>query len=193
MPLSDTFMESLAAEAVREGLADALFTFVGTPIGRLTVVSGPRGVVRIGRDDPTSKLLAEVADVLGPRVLRSERELTEVRDALSAYLEGDTDAKLDIPFDLSLVRSPFRRAVLEILGHDIPRGATVSYGALAARAGSPNAARAVGSACATNPIPLIVPCHRVLPGSGRLGNYGLGGPDIKRQLLELEGALPQRL
>lgn len=192
-PLSDRFIESLAAEAVREGLADALFTTVSTPIGTLTVVSGSHGVVRIGRDDPADKLLGEVAGVLGPRVLRSERELAEVRDSISAYLEGEMEGNLDLPFDLALVRSPFRRAVLEILGHDVPRGDTVSYGALAARAGNPRAARAVGSACATNPIPLIVPCHRVLPGSGRLGNYGMGGPEIKRRLLELEGALPGRL
>lgn len=193
-PLSDSFMESLAAEAVREGLADALFASVATAIGTLTVVSGPKGIVRIGfAEDRTDAMLAEVADVLGPRVVRSERELAEVRETLAAYLDGDLAGNLELPYDLSLVRSPFRRQVLEILGHDVRRGDTVSYGSLAALAGSPKAARAVGTACATNPIPLVVPCHRVLPGTGRLGNYGLGGPEIKRRLLQLEGVLPSEL
>jgi methylated-DNA-[protein]-cysteine S-methyltransferase len=84
--------------------------------------------------------------------------------------------------------APFRRAVLEKL-REVPRGQTVSYGELAARSGNPKAARAVGTACARNPIPIVVPCHRVLPGTGRLGNYG-GGPERKRVLLELEGVFP---
>lgn len=193
-PLPDTFIESLAAEAVREGLADALFTPVPSPIGTLTVVSGPKGIVRIGfAEDHPDELLAEVAGVLGPRVLRSERELAQVRETIAAYLEGDLPGDLELPYDLALVRSPFRRAVLETLEHEVHRGETVSYGALAARAGNPKAARAAGSACATNPIPLVVPCHRVLPGGGGVGNYGLGGPAVKRRLLQLEGVLPMGL
>jgi methylated-DNA-[protein]-cysteine S-methyltransferase len=191
-PLPDTLVESIAAAAVREGLADALFTRVQTPIGRLIVVQGPRGVVRLGfKDEREDELLAEVAGLLGPRVLRTDRELAEVREQLAAYLEGDLH-DLDIPYDLSLVRSDFRREVLETLARDVPAGRTVSYGALAARTGHPKAARATGTACARNPVPLIVPCHRVLPGAGGVGSYG-GGPDLKRRLLELEGSLPQRL
>jgi methylated-DNA-[protein]-cysteine S-methyltransferase len=186
-PLPESLLESVAAAAVREGLADAIFTRLPTPIGRLLVVSGPDGLVRIAFEgEPEDRVLAEVAAALGPNVIGSDRELAAPRDALSEYFEGDA-AELDLPVDLRLTEAPFRRAVLETL-RGVPRGQTVSYGQLAARAGNPKAARAVGTACARNPIPIVVPCHRVLPGSGQLGNYG-GGPERKRALLELEGAL----
>jgi methylated-DNA-[protein]-cysteine S-methyltransferase len=192
-PLPQQLLESVAAEAVREGLADALFTRVPTPIGVLTVVSGDRGIVRIGFDDePEDRVLAPVANALGPRVLRSDRELAGVREALQAYLEGEREDDLDLPYDLMLVRSPFRRSVLEALHREVHRGETIRYGELAARAGNPRAARAAGTACATNPIPILVPCHRVLPSGGGVGSYG-GGPPLKVRLLELEGALPPRL
>jgi len=103
---------------------------------------------------------------------------------LSEYLEGDATT-LSLPVDLRLAHAPFRRAVLEQL-REVPRGSTVSYGELAARAGRPKASRAVGTACARNPVPIVVPCHRVLPGTGKLGNYA-GGPARKRVLLGLEG------
>jgi len=139
--------------------------------------------------EPEDAVLAEVAAALGPNLVGSDRELAAERDALSEYLEGDATT-LDLPVDLRLTAAPFRRLVLEKL-REVPRGETVSYGELAARAGNPKAARAVGSACARNPIPIVVPCHRVLPGTGRLGNYG-GGPARKRALLELEGVLSPR-
>jgi methylated-DNA-[protein]-cysteine S-methyltransferase len=184
--LSPAFLESVAAAAVREGLADAIFTRLPTPIGRLLVVNGPQGLVRIAFEgESEDAALAQVASVFGPRVIGSDRELATERDALSEYFEGDT-RELTLPVDLRLMHAPFRRTVLETL-REVPRGKTVSYGELAARAGNPRAARAVGSACAHNPIPIVVPCHRVLPGSGRLGNYA-GGPERKRVLLELEGA-----
>jgi methylated-DNA-[protein]-cysteine S-methyltransferase len=193
MTLPDHLLESLAAEAVREGLADALFTRVATPIGTLTVASGDRGIVRIGFDDePEDRVLAPVANALGPRVLRADRELAAVREALQAYLEGEREDELDLPYDLTLVRSPFRRSVLEALHREVHRGDTIRYGELAARAGNPKAARAAGTACATNPIPILVPCHRVLPSGGGVGSYG-GGPPLKVRLLELEGALPPSL
>jgi methylated-DNA-[protein]-cysteine S-methyltransferase len=91
-----------------------------------------------------------------------------------------------------LMVAPFRRRVLETLHHEVGRGQTVTYGALAARAGNPKAARAAGTACARNPVPIVVPCHRVLPGGGGVGAYG-GGPERKRALLELEGAIPRPL
>ena len=193
IPLPQQLLESVAAEAVREGLADALFTRVSTPIGTLTVVSGDRGIVRIGFDDePEDRVLAPVANALGPRVLRSDRELADVREALQAYLEGEREDDLDLPYDLTLVRSPFRRSVLEALHREVHRGETIRYGELAARAGNAKAARAAGTACATNPIPILVPCHRVVPSTGGVGSYG-GGPPLKVRLLELEGALPPRL
>jgi methylated-DNA-[protein]-cysteine S-methyltransferase len=192
-PLPARLLESVAAEAVREGLADALFTRVPTAIGELTVVTGDRGIVRIGfEEEPEDRVLAGVAGALGPRVLRTDRELADVREALQAYLDGERERDLDLPYDLRLVRSPFRRSVLEALHRDVHRGDTIRYGELAARAGNPKAARAAGTACATNPVPIVVPCHRVLPAGGGVGSYG-GGAPRKVRLLELEGALPPRL
>jgi methylated-DNA-[protein]-cysteine S-methyltransferase len=193
-PLSEALLQSVAAEAVREGLADALYTRVATPIGALLVVTAAEGaVVRIGfHEDPDDVILAGVAAGIGPRIVRSDAELATVREALEAFFEEGSRAELDIPYDLRLMRSPFRRAVLEELATSVHRGETVRYGELAARVGNPKAARAVGTACATNPIPIIVPCHRVLPSTGGVGSYG-GGPPRKVQLLELEGALPPRL
>jgi methylated-DNA-[protein]-cysteine S-methyltransferase len=192
-PLPDSLLESVAAQAVREGLADALFTTVSTPIGRLLVVSGERGIVRVGfEEQPEDEVLAEVAAGIGPRILRSRRELADVAESLQGYLEGERAGDLGLPYDLSLVRSPFRRQVLERLARDVHRGDVVRYGELAALVGHPKAARAAGTACATNPVPIVVPCHRVLPSGGGVGNYG-GGAPRKVQLLELEGALPPRL
>ena len=187
MTLSTRLLDSIASAAVREGLADAVYTRLDTPIGKLLVVQGPQGVARVGFEhEPVDVLLAQVAAGLGPRIVASDRELAATRDVLSAYFEGE-DERLDVPVDLSLVRSDFRRAALATLHDEVGPGAVVTYGALAARMGHPKAARAVGSACATNPVPLVVPCHRVLPGSGGIGGYA-GGPAIKRLLLAHEGA-----
>jgi methylated-DNA-[protein]-cysteine S-methyltransferase len=187
-PLPDTLLEAFAAAAVREGLADAVFTRLRSPIGRLLVVQGGHGIMRVGfQEEPEDDVLAEVAAHAGPRVIASDREMTGARDALEAYFAGEGRV-IDLPVDLSLVTAPYRRAVLETLRRDIGPGEVVTYGALAARTGHPRAARAVGSACAHNPVPIVVPCHRVLPGGGGIGGYG-GGPERKRALLELEGSL----
>jgi len=187
-PLSDTFLDRLASAAVEEGLADAVYTTLSTPLGALLVVQGQRGVLRIAfEDEPEDATLAGVAAGVGPRIVRSDRELAATRDTLSAYLEGDDDT-LGLPVDLALARGPFRRAVLDTLHREVGRGEVITYGELAREAGSPRAVRAVGTACATNPVPIVVPCHRVLPATHKLGNYG-GGPDRKRALLTLEGAL----
>jgi methylated-DNA-[protein]-cysteine S-methyltransferase len=185
-PLPDTLLESFAAAAVQEGLVDAVFTRLGSPLGRLLVVHGPNGLVRIGfEEEPEDRALAQVAAALGPRIVASDRELAGERDALSAYLEGDT-TELDLPVDLRLMAAPFRHRVLKELHASVRRGETVTYGELAARSGSPRASRAVGTACARNPVPIVVPCHRVLPGTGGIGSYA-GGPERKRTLLALEG------
>jgi methylated-DNA-[protein]-cysteine S-methyltransferase len=187
-PLPDSLLEAVAAAAVREGLADAVFTRLRTPIGRLLVVQGERGIVRVAfEEEPEDRVLADVAGRLGPRIVGSDRELTQTRDAFDAYFAGEGDPHA-LPVDLSVVAAPFRRAVLETLHREVGAGEVVTYGALAAAAGNARAYRAAGSACARNPVPIVVPCHRVLPGSGGLGGYG-GGPERKRALLELEGSL----
>jgi methylated-DNA-[protein]-cysteine S-methyltransferase len=187
MTLPAALLDSIASAAVREGLADAVYTRLDTPIGRLLIVQGERGVVRVGfPEEPVDALLAQVAAHVGPRIVASDRELGGTRDAVSDYFEGAGE-RLDLPVDLSLVRSDFRRAALQALREEVGPGHVVTYAGLAAKVGRPRAARAVGSACATNPVPIIVPCHRVLPGSGGVGSYG-GGPDRKRLLLAHEGA-----
>lgn len=186
-PLPDTLLEAVAAAAVREGLADAVFTRLRTPIGRLLVVEGSHGVVRVGfEEESEDHVLAEVAARLGPRIVGSDRELAGTRDALEAYFAGEGSPA--VPVDLSLVAAPFRRAVLETLHDSVARGQVVTYGALAQRAGNPRAFRAAATACARNPVPIVVPCHRVVPAGGGIGRYG-GGVDRKRALLELEGSL----
>ena len=188
MTLPAALLDKLASAAVREGLADAVYTRLDTPIGKLLIVQGERGVVRVGfAEEPVDALLAQVAGLLGPRIVASDRELAATRDAVSAYFEG-VDERIDLPVDLSLVRSDFRRSALTLLRDEVGPGHVVTYSALAAKVGHPKAARAIGSACATNPVPIIVPCHRVLPGSGGVGSYG-GGPEVKRLLLAHEGAL----
>jgi methylated-DNA-[protein]-cysteine S-methyltransferase len=187
MTVSAELLDRLASSAVREGLADAVYTRLPTPIGTLLIVQGERGVVRVGfPEEREDELLAQVAGAVGARIVASDHELAATRAVFSEYFEG-TDERLDLPVDLALVRSDFRRAALAELRAGVGPGAVVTYGTLAARIGHPRAARAVGSACATNPVPIVVPCHRVLPGSGGVGSYG-GGPDRKRALLAHEGA-----
>lgn len=192
-PLPAALLESLGSAAVAEGLADAVFTRLHTPIGRLLLVQGPRGLCRVGfEEEPEDAALAAVAARFGPRIVASDAELATLRDALSAYLEGGGADLRSLPVDLALVPTHFRRTVLETLRREVGPGHTMRYGALAARVGRPGAARAVGTTMARNPVPIVIPCHRVLPGSGGVGSYG-GGPGRKRALLELEGALPPAL
>jgi O-6-methylguanine DNA methyltransferase len=148
----------------------------------------------LGLDNGLQSLVATFRKKVMNARLRKEEANAFIADYISGlagytYLEGDL-AHPDLPYDLSMVRSEFRREVLETLARDVGPGQVVTYGGLAARVGHPKAARAAGTACATNPVPLVVPCHRVLPGGGGVGNYG-GGAHIKRTLLELEGSMPR--
>lgn len=187
MSLDPKFLERFANAAVSEGLVDASFTEISSPIGRLVVVQSGAGVCRIAfAEEPTDVVLDQVARVVGPRIVSSRTETAAVTEELEAYFEGDR-ATFDVPVDMSLIRSSFQRAVLYELVRSVGRGEILTYGQLAARAGSPKAVRATGTALGRNPVPIIVPCHRILPGSGGVGNYG-GGADRKRWLLALEGA-----
>jgi methylated-DNA-[protein]-cysteine S-methyltransferase len=186
--LSPDFLERLATAAIDEGLPDAVYTSFETPIGRLVVAQTARGVCKVGlANQPEDYVLAQVAQACGARLVASQDATAEARDALSAYLEGDTE-ELPLPVDFALVRSPFQHRVLDAL-RSVERGHTTTYAGLAGAIGSPRAMRATGTALGRNPIPVIVPCHRVVPASGGVGGYG-GGPEVKRQLLRLEGALP---
>jgi methylated-DNA-[protein]-cysteine S-methyltransferase len=191
MKLDASFMEKLADSALGEGLADAVYGTGTSPIGSLLVVITDRGVCRIGfSEEQIDESLAEVAERVGPRILRSARHTSEVSERLEAYLEG-ASVDLDLPVDPALVRSAFQKDVLDALV-EVERGSVTSYGALASAIGHPRAARAVGTALGRNPVPIVVPCHRVLPATGGVGGYG-GGPARKRFLLSLEGVSPPLL
>lgn len=173
----------LAADAERGGLVDLGYRVVGSPHGDLLLVASAAGLVRVafqleGHDD----VLASLAATISPRILRLPTRLDEVARQLDEYFSRRRQ-QLDVPLDLHGV-SDFRLAVLDHL-RTIEFGATESYAEVAAATGRPAAVRAVGSACSHNPVPLVVPCHRVVRSDGAIGQY-LGGPEVKAALLALE-------
>ena len=172
---------TFAARADEDGLVDVAYRTVDSPAGELLLAATADGVVKVsfGAGDD---VLASLADDVSPRVLRLPSRLDLAARQLDEYFAGRRQ-RFDLPLDLRLARG-FRRHVLEEL-RDVRFGTTVSYSDLARAAGSPRAVRAVGTACATNPIPIVIPCHRVLRRDGSLGGYG-GGPEVKRALLDLE-------
>lgn len=175
--------ERLVARARGEGLVDVAYDVVATQVGDLLLALTSVGLVRVAFDvEDHDAVLARLATRVGPRVLRDAAHLAPVAQQVREYLAG-TRTTFDVPLDLRLATG-FRRTVLERL-RAVGYGRTVSYAALAQAAGSPRAVRAVGSACATNPVPVVVPCHRVLRSDGALGGY-VGGLAAKRRLLELE-------
>ena len=187
MKLTEDWLERLAGAAIDEGLADAAYAEVSSPLGRLLVVETPRGVCRIAfEEESRDAVLHAVARRTGARVVSSRRATAGVRSALEAYFGGAL--QLEVPVDLCLVASPWFKTVLRELRRVGP-GEVTTYGRLAASSGRPRAARATGTALARNPVPLVIPCHRVLPSTGAVGNYG-GGAWRKRWLLGMEGALP---
>ncbi len=180
-----SLVDAALRRADAEGLADVGWVVEDTPIGPLTLAATPDGLVRIGFGDE-DLVLDELASEVSPRVVRLPARLDEVRRELEEYFAGRR-RNFDVPVDRRLSRG-YRRIVLEALSREVPYGQTVSYKELAERTGNPKASRAVGSAMATNPIPIVVPCHRVLRSGGALGGYG-GGLDTKVWLLRHEGAL----
>lgn len=172
------------ARAEAEGLVDVAYATTDTPIGPLLVAATDAGLVRVAfeREDDDA-ILQDLANRIAPRVVRSPGRLDEVRRELDEYFEGHRD-HFELPLDWRLSHG-FRKTVLEHLYADVPYGRTVSYLELATIVGNPKASRAVGTAMATNPIPIVVPCHRVLRTGGNLGGYG-GGLETKARLLALE-------
>lgn len=176
----------LAHQAQAHNLLDVAYRTVDSPFGSLLLAATPAGLVRIAyAGEDHDQVLATLADKVSPRVLRAPSRLDEPARQLGDYF-ANRRHDFDLAIDLQLAHG-FRRTVLEWLPH-VSYGQTVSYARLAGDVGSPRAVRAVGTACATNPLPLVIPCHRVVRADGSLGNY-IGGTDTKRQLLQLEHAL----
>ena len=170
--------------AAEDGLLDVAYDDLDSPIGRLLVAATAAGVCLISwRDEDAA--LDELARSFGTRVLRSPKPVTPALRQLDEYFEGRRQT-FDLPVDLSPLPD-FQRVVLDELMR-VPYGDVSTYGALATRVGRPRAARAVGGALNRNPVPIVVPCHRIVGSNGSLVGYA-GGLDRKRLLLELEGAL----
>src|SRR3954451_18567286 len=168
------------AAALAEGLVDVRYDVTASPVGDLFIASTPRGLCRLsytveGADE-------EIARAYGTRVLRSP--LDEVRRELDEYFEGKR-TEFDLPLDLRV--AAFHAEVLRELAL-VPYGRTETYGALATKVGRPRAARAVGTVMNRNPIPIVLPCHRIVGANGSLTGYA-GGLDVKLRLLQLEGAM----
>ncbi len=177
--------DRLAAAAAEEGTLDIAYRTVDSPIGKLLLAATERGMVRVAFEvENHDAVLQVLAERLSPRILFSAGRLDTAARELDEYFAG-TRHRFDLPLDFSLSRG-FRLSVLEHLPQ-IAYGHTESYAQVALAAGSPRAVRAVGTACATNPLPVIVPCHRVVKSDGSFGNY-LGGTEAKRALLALEAA-----
>ena len=175
----------LAAAADRDDLLDVAYRTVDSPVGSLLIASTPVGLVRVAfGSEGHETVLQNLSDRISSRILRAPARLDAVARQLDEYFAGHRLA-FDVPLDWQL-STGFRRVVLTRLAVDVGYGTTASYGTLARLSGSPKAVRAVGTTCATNPIPIVVPCHRVVRADGTLGGYR-GGPAAKRTLLDLEG------
>ena len=181
--------ERLESRATGADAPDVHYRTVDSPVGRLLLAATEAGVARVAFErEGEEAVLQSLADRIGPRVLRTPKRLDDAARWFDGYFAGAHD-----PFGLPLDTRLARGYRLEVLGHlrDVPYGQRVSYAGLAAQTSSPKAVRAVGTACATNPLPLVIPCHRVTRSDGTVGSY-LGGPETKVRLLALEatGTLP---
>lgn len=177
--------ERLAAAAAADGILDVAYRTIDTPVGRLLLAATEEGLVRVAFEREGEDLvLTDLAERVSPRVLAAPARLDVVSRELEEYFAGRR-RRFDVPVDLRLA-SGFRRQVLAHLP-EIGYGRTETYAEVAAAAGSPRAVRAVGTACAGNPVPVVVPCHRVVRSDGSTGGYR-GGPEAKRVLLALEAA-----
>jgi methylated-DNA-[protein]-cysteine S-methyltransferase len=177
--------ERLAAAADRDGLLDVAYRTLDSPVGPLLLAATERGLVRVAfAGEGHDAVLQALADKISPRVLHAPARLDAASRELAEYFAGQR-RRFDLPLDWRL-SAGFRRTVLSHLP-EIGYGHTASYAAVAELAGRPKAIRAAATACATNPLPVVVPCHRVVLSDGRIGNYR-GGPEAKRTLLTLEEA-----
>jgi methylated-DNA-[protein]-cysteine S-methyltransferase len=177
--------DRLATQAQRDGILDVAYRVVDSPVGPLLLAATETGLIRVAyAREGHDAVLQALSDQVSPRILRAPGRLDLTARELDEYFAGHRRA-FDLPLDWRL-SAGFRRAVLSHLP-EISYGHTASYADIARLAGNPKAVRAVGTACATNPLPVIVPCHRVVRSDGGMGGY-LGGIDAKRTLLTLEAA-----
>jgi len=179
--LDNRFRDTAAAA----GLLDVAYDVVDTPIGKLFVATTERGLCRISYDPDSERVVENLARTLGTRVLRAPRPIDEVRRQLDEYFEQRRQ-EFDLDVDLRPA-AEFSRRVLQELAL-VPYGEVTTYGELARRSERPRAARAVGTVMNRNPIPIVLPCHRVVGSTGSLVGYG-GGLERKEALLKLEGAI----
>jgi methylated-DNA-[protein]-cysteine S-methyltransferase len=176
----------LSGRIAEEGLADVTYAPVDSPFGTLLLAATKRGLVRLAfPEENVDSVLERLALRVSPRIVEAPAPLDLMRRELEEYFDGRRRT-FELPLDWTLV-GPFGRRVLRVTS-EIPYGGVLSYAEVAADAGSPRGSRAAGNALGSNPIPIVVPCHRVLRSGGALGGYG-GGIERKRWLLELEGAL----
>jgi methylated-DNA-[protein]-cysteine S-methyltransferase len=171
--------------AAAAGLLDVAYDMVDTPIGQLFVAATDAGLCRIAYDPEPERVVESLARTLGTRVLRSARPVDETRRQLAEYFDKRR-TEFDLHVDLRLAAEFSRRVLDELV--QVPYGEVTTYGELAKRAERPRAARAVGTVMNRNPIPIVLPCHRVVGASGSLVGYG-GGLERKEALLRLEGAI----
>ncbi|ORV84307.1 methylated-DNA--[protein]-cysteine S-methyltransferase [Mycolicibacterium iranicum] len=177
--------DQLVASAEPSGLLDVAYRTIDSPVGTLLLAATPAGLVRVAFDvEDHDTVLNRLAKALSPRILHAPAKLDAVAHQLDDYF-AKRRKTFDIAVDLSLAAG-FRRSVVEHL-RDIGYGQRESYAQVAAAVGSPRAVRAVGTACAHNPLPVVIPCHRVVRSDGTAGQY-IGGPLAKTALLELETA-----
>jgi methylated-DNA-[protein]-cysteine S-methyltransferase len=183
-------LPDLSAAAADAGLLDVAYVTEPSPVGELLLAASPRGLLRVAYLDApgdADDVLAQLAARISPRILAAPARLDPARRALEEFFAGRRTA-FDLPLDWRLTAG-FRRRVLRATSR-IPFGSVSSYRGVAAAAGSPRAFRAAGTALGANPLPIVVPCHRVLHAGGGLGGY-TGGLERKRALLAIEGVLEQ--
>jgi methylated-DNA-[protein]-cysteine S-methyltransferase len=185
-PVSADLDRRFRDAAAREQLLDVAYDFVDSPVGTLLVAATGRGLCRIAYDAEPEREVERLAQTFGVRVLRSASPVDPARRELDEYFAGSRQ-RFDLTVDLALL-ADFNRRVLRELAR-VPYGEVVTYGQLAARAARPRAARAVGTVMNRNPLPIVLPCHRVIGANGKLVGYA-GGLERKESLLRLEGALP---
>jgi methylated-DNA-[protein]-cysteine S-methyltransferase len=182
-PVSPALDRRFREAAAAAGLLDVAYDLTDSPIGTLLVATTDRGLCRISFDPEPDRMTEELARAFGARVLRAAGPIEPVRRQLDEYFDGRRQS-FDLPVDWALTAG-FTRKVLQATAR-VPFGHLTTYADVAARAGSPRGMRAAGNALGSNPIPIVVPCHRVVRTGGGIGGY-TGGIDRKRHLLRLEG------